>query len=268
MIHSNPAKSVLDFADSLPGPYGYESSIKLSRNKVSDRRFLVTFPSVALDMGANLSALLQRLHCPVQAPIDQLIKGRSILHLGVEESDNGTVCKLYAEDADRVRDLWQLDCLPTDENIPVHRALKWKLDSSWIVATDYDWLPCESRDQLIERSRAYLPEAIPLIEGLLELIPANCLIRNLQLLRVSEEENPRLSLDLNLYDAAMNVSALHALSKRLPAGDPYGALLGSAANSLGNIEDRILGHIALGTGREGESFITVYYGVQERGGFS
>ncbi|MAZ86577.1 MAG: hypothetical protein CL693_02940 [Cellvibrionaceae bacterium] len=261
------AKRILDFADALPGPYGYERSIKISPTGAARNRFLVTFPAVALDMGIDLHALLKQLQCPLQAPVTALIEGRAILHLGIEQSDSATICKLYAEDADRVRELWDSPSLPA-EPIPLHRSLKWQLgEPSW-VATDYDWLPCETREQLMAHAQYCLPDAAPVLQQLVLLASAKCPVRNLQLLRVSEAGNSRLSLDFNVYDSAMTVSVLRDLSHRITSKDPYGGLLNSAAAKLENIADLTLGHIALGVGRDGERFVTIYYGVEERGGFS
>ncbi len=261
------AKLVLDFADSLPGPYGHERSIKFDQKCSAGQRFLVTFPSVALEMGADLAGLLQQLNCPSNLPVDDLIRDRAILHLGVEGSGTSAICKLYAEDADTIRQLWSETRLP-QEPVPVHRSLKWRLDTDQWVATDYDWLPCQQSDQLLGFVRQYVPDSLPLLRLLLAQVPADCPVSHLQLLRVTEAQNPRLSLDLNLYDSQLSVSVLLEVLRQLNSEDPYGSLLLSGLSQLNGIADQLLGHLAFGVARDGSRFITVYYGVEERGSFS
>lgn len=267
-MSSFAAKSVLDFAESLPGPYGYERSIKFTRSGVFDSRFLVTFPAVAIEMGADLSGLLHRLRCPSVAAAEALLKRGSILHLGVEEGQSASVCKFYVEDADRIRDLWEQESLPDDGEFAVHRSIKWQLGASSWVETKYDWLPATTEKGLLQRASVCLPEAVPLLQQILTQVPSACPMGNLQLLRVSEASNPRLSLDLNLYDAQMRVSSLRDVSSSLLATDAFASLLKSSMAALDTIGNELLGHVAFGVGRDGENFLTVYYGVCERGGFN
>ena len=267
-MSSFAAKSVLDFADSLPGPYGYERSIKFTRSGVFDRRFLVTFPAVAIEMGADLSGLLNGLRCPSVAAVDALLKRGSILHLGIEEGQSTSVCKFYVEDADRIRDLWEQESLPHDGEFPVHRSIKWQLGASSWVETEYDWLPAFTEAGLLQRAGDCLPEAVPLLQQILTQVPSECPVNHLQLLRVTEAGNPRLSLDLNLYDAQLKLSSLRDVSASLAATDAFALLLSSALATLDAIGHELLGHIALGIGRDGESFLTLYYGVCERGAFN
>ena len=265
---TDTAKSILDFADSLPGPYGYERSIKICDAGVFGGRFLVTFPALALEMGADLTGLLQRLQCPRSAPVSQLLKRGSILHLGLEQQREKVVCKLYAEDAARIRELWEREPLPSGGEYPVHRSIKWQSGGSAWVETDYDWLPCTTQSELLMRGAECLPEAIPLLSELLARVPSSCPVSHLQLLRVSERGNPRLSLDLNLYDAQLLVSSLCEVSEKLAPKDPFALLLASSLPALEGIAEEVLGHVAVGVGRDGERFSTIYYGACERGGFN
>lgn len=260
-MYEPTAKSILDFADALPGPYGFERSIKFSSGVAYANRFLISFPSVALRMGADLSSLLVQLKLPSGTAWQDLIAGKDVLHLGVEGGDQVSTCKLYAENAAEVRALWETS-LPVGETIAVHRALKWRAGDTHAVSTDYDWLPCSCEADLISQVEHYTPFALALYQALLALVRGRCDINDLQLLRVSEASEGRLSLDLNLYEANLTVTdAIPSILAYLPdmavvAGDLL-ALQG----------DQSLGHIAAGVGRDGLPFLTVYYGAHERGSF-
>jgi non-ribosomal peptide synthetase component F len=87
--------------------------------------------------------------------------------------------------------------------------------------------------------------------------------RRLQFLEVGEEGNERRSFDLNLYDAGLTLRDAQAPLARLR--QHYGVRPGQYQALYDQVSARRLGHIAGGLHRAGESFATVYYGVEARG---
>ena len=84
--------------------------------------------------------------------------------------------------------------------------------------------------------------------------------RDLQYLEVTEEGNPRRSFDINIYKAHLQVSefypALQTLCSRQGVSDET---LHSVCNPILN---KRFGHLAGGMDRAGNTFFTVYYGVE------
>lgn len=279
------AKAIEAFASDLPGPYGYERSIKITSAGINQHRFLISFPAVALSYGVDLSRLLDQLCIPAEANVDSLLSHRDIIHLGVESSASGCVCKLYGESAALMRQLWDQSADATGLEKPqgsqnsqdlgpsntssnlttVHRALKWKLGSQSLIYSDYDWLPANDAAQLLAHIQHYANDFLSVVEALLSKV--SCPVSDLHLLRVSEVEQGRLSLDLNLYDSGLTVQALIEVLD----GSAPSALANSVEADrqvLASIASEALGHIAAGVGRDGDLFLSVYYGAQERGDFS
>lgn len=261
------AEAITSFAESLPGPYGYESSIKFVGGEVFTDRFLVTFPKLALELGAELPALLQQLSFPVTAygAWAQLLSDGDMIHLGFEAESDSFICKLYVESTQRTRALWQSDNLPDLEPIPVHRALKWRQGAEDCFKTAYDWLPCSSKSQLTTQIQSLcggLNKAS--VDTLVSLVAGRAPIGDLQLLRVSEPGSARQSFDLNVYDARLQIADVVPLLEHLFM-EP---VLGLHALSGNDIKGKSLGHIAAGVSRDNKPFLTIYYGGGERGSFS
>jgi tryptophan 7-halogenase len=264
------AQAILHFADGLPGPYGYEPSIKFIGGQVLSHRFLITFPKIALEMGADLTGLLQVLVFPVadHGRLQALLDAGDVIHLGFEQEPAGFVCKLYVEASRRTRELWELKSLPDLEPVSVHKAIKWRKGADQCIETAYDWLPCSSTDLLIQQisvlSGGVLggEACIGALTQLLALATGNAPVSDLQLMSVSESHGPRRSFDLNLYDSGLLVSDSIPLLV-----DIFVDLAGLHVLTNGDIKGQALGHIAGGMGRDGTTFLTVYYGAEERGAF-
>ncbi len=256
------ANHILDFADALPGPYGFERSCKFTPAGVNRQRFLVTFPKLALELGADLNGLLERLAFPASHCPPDLLNQGDILHLGVDGNElSSDICKLYVEDAARVRQLWQAGDMPVTEAVPLHRAIKWIPGRGTAVETEYHWLPCYSVDDVLTQVQRYTPEFTEGFAALLALAVRHCAVADLQLLRVSERQGQRLSLDLNLYDAQLTMAQIWP---RLQAFEAQVASLAQDSDWTG---EEIVGHLACGKERSGDLFVTLYYGACERGGF-
>jgi hypothetical protein len=262
------ARVIHQFAEALPGPYGYEASIKFVGAELFKNRFLITFPKIAVQHGADLHGLLRSLSFPQvsSAELEKLLDEGDMLHLGFEQEAQQFLCKLYVEDARKIRELWSADATSLPSEIRVHRALKWRSDGGQCIATEYDWLPCRNTEQLVLAVQSLCADvSTDVLSRLLGLATADVPAEDLQLLRVSEANSPRKSFDLNLYDAQLQVGDIEPLLLRFFEGGGPATL---AAGVLKAVGDRLLGHIAAGVSRGGERFLTVYYGAEQRGGFT
>lgn len=270
LSYEQAAKAIEAFAVALPGPYGFENSLKITASNINQRRFLISFPAMALSLGVDLSGLLKVLQIPERADIASLLNGKDIVHLGVEASGATSVCKLYGESAERIRQLWDApaETHSSHKNLTVHRALKWTAGSQVLVHSDYDWLPCTNTAQLLEQVNLYVAEFSALVEVLSK--KARCPVSDLHLLRVTETEQGRLSLDLNVYDGQLTVQALLNVVQGLAENSFIDQLIRNAdtIKVLKAIATESLGHVAAGLGRDGKMFLSVYYGAQERGDYS
>jgi len=269
---SDAAQRILSFADGLPGPYGYERSIKFIGQQVYRDRFLVSFPKLALTLGANLDGLLEQLDFPAAGVprLQGFLAEGDILHLGFEGEATAYVCKLYVENAAHIRQLWASASNEPDGAVRVHRALKWwpeNSSESSLLETQYDWLPCADRQALLH-SIANLWPTVPR-KALSDLLAVACRkvpAKDLQLLKVSEPDSIRNSFDLNLYDACLSLSDVQSILEAMLVD--VGAERSNINAILLPLADEALGHVAGGVARNGKLFLSLYFGVVERGRFN
>jgi tryptophan halogenase len=84
------------------------------------------------------------------------------------------------------------------------------------------------------------------------------------MMEVDEPGNPRCSWDLNLYDAELTVGDVADVIETAAAD--FGVGCESMSEAFAPRRASALGHVAGGAGRDGEEFLTIYYGVEARGG--
>lgn len=256
-----------------------ERSLRLSPGRVQAHRFLLSVGGARLAGGrAGLPAaalqLAEALGWPAhqQPALRSLFETADHLHAGFEADGEQATLKLYAEyELDGLRAAQaRLDGAPLLQ----FAALKWRPqagpdwrgDSGPVLRTDYHALPGHDGQACAELAQGLLGEAPDelrraVVQALLQAsrrLPPG----PLPLLRVSEPGQPRQSFDLRLYDAQMQVGELQPLLQVL------GRVLdlpGPAFDALcGQMLTRRLGHLAAGLHRDGQPFVSLYFGGQRR----
>ena len=211
-------------------PLMMERSVKLIGDEVRDGRRLVSFPRGALGPGpsGHLRRIAAELGAPEAgfAPLDAAQSRAVAVHLGVEPESAGVVRKLYLE--------FQPGRGPEPD--VVFWALKWR---------GTDWT--HSLYRAAPADLTLLPEALrPLGQAMLAQPGARALI-------VEEPGTPRRSLDINVAEANHRLDQYRA---------PLMAALGDGiAAYLDRHGAEPLGHLAAGTARDGQSFVTLYHGA-------
>lgn len=262
-----------------------ERSLRLSPGRIQANRFLLSVGGARLAGGrAGLpAAALQLAEAlgwpPHQRPaLQALFETADHLHAGFEADGERATLKLYAE--------YELDGLRAAQArrdaqpLLQFAALKWSPplgsfgpsgpdrhgDRGAVQRSDYHALPGHDAQACAELAAGLLAEAPAelrqavvhaLQQGARRLPPGP-----LPLLRVSEPGQPRQSFDLRLYDAQMQVGELQPLLQVL------GRVLdlpGPAFDALcGQMQSRHLGHLAAGLHRDGQPFVSLYFGGQRR----
>ena len=78
---------------------------------------------------------------------------------------------------------------------------------------------------------------------------------------MTEENTPRRSFDINVYNAKLQLKEVYPLLQKIyqhysiPARD-FHAL-------YNQFRTKIIGHLSGGIGRDGKDFLTVYYGLED-----
>jgi len=247
----------------LEVPYQHERSVRLTPGGLDGNRYLLTCDLA--DLGASAFDRILGVVEPVGFPaalrdaVRAGIPAAACVHFGFEEQAGRISCKLYLEQALDFEGLVRGAADP----VLLHRAWKWQpQDGSW-VETRYLWHPALAAQALADRVAAvYADPALhggAFIRRVLEIALGGVAADRLMFLAVSESGNPRDSFDLNFYAAGLAVRALQR--ELFTLRDRFAIPPGRFQALYDQIRMRQLGHIAGGVHRNGEEFVTIYYGV-------
>jgi tryptophan 7-halogenase len=241
---------------------GIEQSVRMSPGILETRRCLISF-SLA-EAGHEAAADVQQICRAMNAPdtflksIARFINAAAFVHFGFEYSGTARIGKCY------------LELPPPDPSQPwLARRLqflgfKWSLQNSSIaVVSRYksslvqDW--SEIKSVLLAATDHKLR---PILDSLLQqLQPSSQQAAKIcPLLEITEEGSDRRSWDLNVYDGQWRLGQIQSSllaaveTLQIPQQDFFPWILPISTSALG--------HIATGIGRNGEWFLTVYYGAR------
>lgn len=253
--------------DGLGAPYRHERSFRLAPGSLQSNRVLLSLGRSALGEQAapRLAALAAQLGLPaalVGSVAEHWSQARAV-HFGFEADGKRSRYKMYFE-----RAAADEEARRGAAGAPVLLHLAWKWDPaepSTCVTTRYGWLPRLGAAALREHLERLYGGGVPLEAALavLELATARIAPEKLQFLEVSEEGGPRLSFDLNLYDAGLALRDVQAPLARLR--EHFAVRPGQYQALYDQLRTLPLGHLAGGVHRDGAPFATVYYGVERRG---
>lgn len=253
--------------ESLSPKSGFERSLKVTRNRILDNRFLVGVstkvigPAASsllveacglLDMPKNLIDIFTR-HLPLA----------NYVHFGFEEDENKLTYKVYLEFFETIKgEIEKRKERP--EQALLHLGLKWDVaDPSRQTVTRYIWYPWISSDEIVRRASAMVEGAPGLDDAarnLVSLALARIPSRDILYLEVTEEGNPRRSFDINVYRADLQIAEAYPLLSVLCRR--HGVSYQTFHSLYDTIKTKKLGHLAGGKDRQGSPFFTVYYGVE------
>jgi hypothetical protein len=225
-------------------PFVHEPSAKVSGGQVAVGRYLISLPLRALGprASAQVAAMLVTLGAPSQgaAPLVDVCGQADHLHLGHEPAAEGALRKLYLEFA------------PGAGPAPglVFLSLKWSADGQFAQSLYHH------RDGSSAEGQALIHAVLP--QGLARAAFLDLMHQATDptLLEVTEPGLPRRSLDLNVAESDWTVGDTHAtLAEILGGGEDVVRYLAAHATDP-------LGHVALGTARDGRVFATLYHGAR------
>jgi hypothetical protein len=261
-----PADDLIKLVEELRAPYGLERSVKIAPGMLFDDRCLITIHRAALGKlpAERLAEMGRELDIPASFA-DRLpvaLEGAEIVHFGHEGGPGFEVRKIYFEYVAQARRAMAM----MGDPVLVHLAYKWaprRPDSA--AVTRYTWVPCRTRLEAEAKLRALLPEsgaprALRCALSLVSRVAALADSGELRMMEVEEPGNPRRSLDLNVYDAELRLDQIAGLIEA--AMRDFAVPQSRALAVFGRAWDLALGHLSAGIGRDGEEFVTIYYGIE------
>lgn len=238
---------------------GYEKSFKLSEQSLLDQRFLVGIVAERLPQ-ARLLDVCRKLDMPRQflEVLPAELATADTLHFGYEQARDSAIFKLYFEYWRRLNQARNRG----DESFVLHRAFKWDaLNPARRAVASYICFPDLSHDQALARIAALYPNRpdhpVPALARTLTSLAASCGGGPAMYLEVSETDNPRLSFDLNFHAAGLKLGTIETQIRALAS--LHSIPMEQLQRLWPGVAAKPLGHLAGGTGRDGQDFLTIYY---------
>jgi hypothetical protein len=258
------ADALVSLINGLGVEYGLERSFKISAGCLLVNRFIIGFKkSQVTDANDALMTLFAQMGMPRDF-LEQcrpLLPDTEFVHFGFEEQREGCLYKAYLE----FKIPQQLGPA-RPEPFLVFLGFKWRPDDpAQCAVSRYTCFPMLSLEEiqdklavLYERNPVYksFETARHILQQAVKLVSNNKIIYE----EVHEENNPRTSFDMNLYGANLRISDIYPLL--MDIGAHYGLEPDRFVPLCDRISDKRFGHLSGGIDRNGNDFLTVYYGAE------
>lgn len=261
------ADDLVGLVAQLGAPFGLERSVKIIPGALLDDRCLISVHRSALGKApaGRLAEMAYALGIPREfaGRLPLALSGADIVHFGHESGPGFELRKIYFEYAAQAR---RAMASLNDKPVLVHLAFKWPLHGNAApTVAHYHWVPCRARHHVEEKFRELLPardapRALQCAMGLLSRVAPLADQGRVLVMQVEESGNPRRSCDLNVYDAGLRVGQLLGLIEATTR--EFAVPQSRSFTVLEGARDATLGHLSAGLSRDGQEFVTVYYGVE------
>jgi tryptophan halogenase len=248
----------------------FEPSFKAVRDRLLANRLLLGFDRLQTDASRDeeIASVCERIGMPssLLAAFRQGLPDANHVYFGAEKNDRTLVLKAYLEFRDRIEK--EIRGAPVaGRSFSLFTGFKWDAFApARQVVSRYVWHRSLPVPEILERLQATIDPSrhgalLELVQGIVRQASERIAPGEIQYLEVTEEGNPRRSFDLNVYKSGLRLQDLNP--ELLRALAYYGIPFSRFAPLYQRIKRERLGHLAGGVDREGNDFMTVYYGVHE-----
>ena len=252
---------------SLNVQIGFERSFEFLEGALLGDRFLMGFKRSALGQGSH-DRLLDICR-QVEMPADFLdtfgaqLPEATIVLFGFEKNEKSRLCKAYLEFGDRLQDFAK-ECPDVPKPVLIHLGFKWDAAdnrrSSMTQSLGFPWLAV---DDMLRRLwegfyRQTKRSPLPIVEGIVNLAATRVGPGAFLYFEAAEDNNPRVSFDINMYRATLRMEELYPLL--VEAAGYYSIPAERLRDLYEPVKTQNFGHLTGGSDREGRDFLTIYFG--------
>jgi len=265
--HLSASQGLLQQAQTLGLPFGQELSLKLLPGRLLDDRLLLGW-QVRDFAPLHFIAWLEQTHglpAAAAAALRERVPQANTVGLSIEAEEGQLLYKAYLEFWEPIRAGLLAGTLGP-EPLLLHYGVKWQARGDAYAPAEYHVFPLLTAYDIVKRIRALHPPG----RHSLALGTANALVQRgssrtpgapMLYLEAREAGSARHSCDINLYKTGLRLEDAAGLLREL------GAALDVPAPALeGHLRAHAalpLGHVAAGTDRHGQDFLSIYLGVRE-----
>ena len=189
---------------------GLERSFKISEKALLSNRFLLGTSKSAIgqESQARILDICKRMDMPEDflETCRENLADANYVHFGFEENVRTCIYKVYLEFYENIER--EIDKQPNQSGpLLLHLGYKWDAsDNAKGTVTRYNWYRLLSVDEILARFSPILDphlhgRLLEIANGIVSLASARVPSHDILYLEVSEENNPRVSFDINLYRA-------------------------------------------------------------------
>jgi hypothetical protein len=249
--------------------YDFERSFKMSQQKMLWHRFLLTVDKndIRPKPHERILSICERMGMPEDflRMFKENLSQANPIDFGFEADDRSYVYKAYLDFLPQLRRGGDIKLDQTKPHI-MFLGFKWDvLDPAKKALTKYTWYPSRSFEEILGRlSDIYdndkCRKSIELAEEFLGIISSRTTHDKVYYLDVAEEQSQRRSFDINAYSANLQLKELYPLMMKIWQ---YFSIPAQEFSDLyRQMETKIFGHFSGGMDREGNDFLTIYFGLE------
>jgi hypothetical protein len=252
--------------------YDFERSFKMSRQKMLWHRFLMVVDKndIRGNPHQRILSICERMNMPEDflGVFKEHLSQANPVDFGFEADEGSCIYKAYLDFLPQLRRGGDIKLDQTKPHI-MFLGFKWDvLDATKKALTKYTWYPALSFEEIRRRlSDIYDNDKggklIELAEELLRTILSKTTHDKIYYLDVTEGHSPRKSFDINAYSANLRLKELYPLMMKI--WQYFSIPAGEFSDLYRQMETKIFGHFSGGMDREGNDFLTVYFGLEPVG---
>jgi hypothetical protein len=262
-------RRLLGLIESLDVAPVLERSFKMLPGRLLTNRYLWGFKRDSLTEASarRLPDVCAALRMPDQlvTMFREHIGDANIVFFGLEDDDGATRAKAYLEFGDRLAR--QMATRPDARDpLLIYLGFKWEMDGARRASlARYTCHPGLSARDMVERMReAFYGSAssgsFDIARAMVEQGAARVGEQRFLYFETTEDDNPRHSFDINLYNARLRLEEIYPLLLR--ACQHFAISSEAFHRAYATVRAAQFGHVTGGIDRHGHDFLSLYFGAQ------
>lgn len=264
------ARDLLELIKGLNIDYAFERSFKVAEKTLLPNRLLfgIYTNRIKENQQKKLLDICQQINMPEDffEVFETKWHDSNAIGWAFEKIEDAIVYKVYLEFWDK----WKRDVKDTPKGCDPFVVL---LGFKWVASNRakrslarYTLHPLLTYEGMLERLSATYENdqyrsLFEIVKDFLRFASNKVTHDEIRYLEVTEENTPRKSFDINVYNAKLQLKEVYPLLQKIY--QHYSIPDRDFHDLYNQFRTKIIGHLSGGVGRDGKDFLTVYYGLED-----